>query len=299
MEISMQSTLKSPTVGGGSRRPCAGAPAGPEPDLDRSRADRPLKDALQDDIVLRHLDIAESVARSFAATGPESSDIRQVAYLGLVKAVQRFDPTRGVPFASFAVPTINGEIKRYLRDSCWVVRPPREVQDLRTEIARSAPAMAQRLGREATARELGVELGWPEEKILEAQASHSSLRPDSLDAPFEGRSWADTLATDSNGMERSDDMISLRGAVNELDGGEKELLYRRYFMEQTQQAIGDELGMSQMQVSRSLARTLVKLQKRLLGAPATSDGQPDGRPGPQHGPQHDQQDPRGLRTSIA
>ncbi|MHA7190924.1 sigma-70 family RNA polymerase sigma factor [Arthrobacter sp. MDT2-16] len=229
---------------------------------------RPLKAALQDDIALRHMEIAESVARSFASSGPEASDIRQVAYLGLIKAVQRFDATLGVPFASFAVPTINGEIKRYLRDSCWVVRPPRDVQDLRTEIARAAPAMAQRLRREPTARELGLELGWPERKILEAQASHSSLRPDSLDAPFEGRTWADTLASDSNGIERSDDMISLRSAVNELDAGEKELLYRRYFMEQTQQGIGDELGMSQMQVSRSLARILVKLQKRLLGVPS-------------------------------
>ncbi len=244
----------------------------------RSASERPLKAALQDDIALRHLDIAESVARSFAAGGPEAADIRQVAYLGLIKAVQRFDPARGVPFASFAVPTINGEIKRYLRDSCWVVRPPREVQDLRTEIARAAPAMAQRLGREATAAELGIELGWPEEKILEAQASHSSLRPDSLDAPLEGRSWADTLATDSNGTDRSDDMISLRGAVNELDAGEKELLYRRYFMEQTQQGIADELGMSQMQVSRALARILVKLQKRLLSAPVAAHPRP-GRPG--------------------
>lgn len=234
--------------------------------------ERPLKAALQDDIALRHMDIAESVARSFAASGPEASDIRQVAYLGLIKAVQRFNPARGVPFASFAVPTINGEIKRYLRDSCWVVRPPRDVQDLRTEIARTAPALAQQLGREATARELGIELGRPQDKILEAQASSSSLRPDSLDAPFEGRTWADTLASDSNGMERSDDMISLRSAVNELDRNEKELLYRRYFMEQTQQGIGDELGMSQMQVSRALARILVKLQKRLLGAPAV-DGQ--------------------------
>jgi RNA polymerase sigma-B factor len=227
----------------------------------------PLKAALQDDIALRHLDVAESVARSFG-TGPEASDIRQVAYLGLIKAVKRFNPARGVPFASFAVPTIAGEIKRYLRDSCWVVRPPRDVQDLRTEIARTAPAMAQRLGREATSRELGEELGRPERKILEAQVSHTSLRPDSLDAPFEGLSWADRLPAHAGAMERSDDMISLRSAVNDLDAAEKELLYRRYFREQTQQCIGDELGMSQMQVSRSLARILVKLQKRLLGSPA-------------------------------
>jgi RNA polymerase sigma-B factor len=235
----------------------------------------PLKAAMQDDIALRHLDVAESVARSFG-TGPEASDIRQVAYLGLIKAVQRFNPARGVPFASFAVPTITGEIKRYLRDSCWVVRPPRDVQDLRTEIARTAPAMAQRLGREATSRELGEELGRPEQKILEAQVSHTSLRPDSLDAPFEGRSWADTLPAHAGAaMERSDDMISLRSAVNELDAAEKELLYRRYFREQTQQCIGDELGMSQMQVSRSLARILVKLQKRLLGSPAPEIARPE------------------------
>ncbi|MGV0111608.1 sigma-70 family RNA polymerase sigma factor [Arthrobacter sp. CP30] len=276
----MQSTATSRPTDGGSLRPPAGTrDVGVRPG-GCSATEQPLKAALQDDIALRHMDLAESVARSFAMTGPEASDIRQVAYLGLIKAVQRFNPGRGVPFASFAIPTIAGEIKRYLRDSCWVIRPPREVQDLRTEIARTAPAMAQRLGREATARELGVELGWPEHKVLEAQASHSSLRPDSLDAPFEGRSWADTLATDSNGMDRSDDMISLRGAVNELDGSEKEMLYRRYFMEQTQQVIGDELGMSQMQVSRMLARILVKLQKRLLGAPA-----------PEHA--------RGVRTNIA
>ncbi|RJT82088.1 sigma-70 family RNA polymerase sigma factor [Arthrobacter cheniae] len=276
----MQSTAAPQSIIGGLRRPPAGVPAVDDRAVNGTCTEGPLKAALQDDIALRHMDIAEAVARSFATTGPEASDIRQVAYLGLIKAVQRFNPARGVPFASFAVPTITGEIKRYLRDSCWVVRPPRDVQDLRTEIARTAPAMAQRLGREATARELGIELGWPEDKVLEAQASHWSLRPDSLDAPFEGRSWADTLAADSSGMERSDDMISLRGAVNELDASEKELLYRRYFMEQTQQAIGDELGMSQMQVSRMLARILVKLQKRLLGAPA-------------------QQDQRGLRTSIA
>lgn len=242
-------------------------PAPQHPPCDRSCSEGPLQEAAQDDMVLRHLDVAESVARSFGTGGPETSDIRQVAYLGLVKAVKRFDPARGVPFTSFAVPTITGEIKRYLRDSCWVVRPPRDVQDLRTEIARSAPAMAQRFGREATSRELGVELGCPEHKIQEAHVSHTSLRPDSLDVPFEGRSWADVLAADANGMERSDDMISLRGAVNELDRSEKDLLYRRYFMEQTQQGIGDDLGMSQMQVSRSLARILVKLQKRLLASP--------------------------------
>ncbi|WP_051477269.1 sigma-70 family RNA polymerase sigma factor [Arthrobacter sp. Br18] len=243
-----------------------------EPDQDstvvQDRAPTPLQNALRDDIAVRHMDLAESVARSFSSFGPDASDIRQVAYLGLIKAVQRFNPARGVPFASFAIPTIAGEVKRYLRDCCWVVRPPRHLQDLRTEIARASPAMAQRLGREPSPRELAAELGWAEEVVREALTCQSSLRPDSLDAPFDGRSWADTLETAESGIERSDEMLSLRAAVNELSSTEKELLYRRYFNEETQQQIGQQLGMSQMQVSRKLARVLVTLQKRLLGDPA-------------------------------
>lgn len=236
------------------------------------RAPTPLKSALQDDIAVRHMDLAESVARSFSSFGPDASDIRQVAYLGLIKAVQRFNPARGVPFASFAIPTITGEVKRYLRDCCWVVRPPRHLQDLRTEIARTSPAMAQRLGREPSPKEVACELGWDEDVVREALACQSSLRPDSLDAPFDGRSWADTLETPECSTDRSDEMLSLRAAVNELSGTEKELLYRRYFKEETQQQIGEQLGMSQMQVSRKLARVLVTLQKRLLDDPADQCG---------------------------
>jgi RNA polymerase sigma-B factor len=231
----------------------------------RDRADRPLRNALQDDIALRHLELAESVARSFSAFGPDSADIRQVAYLGLIKAVQRFNPARGVPFASFAIPTITGEIKRYLRDCCWVIRPPRHLQDLRTEAARTTPVLAQRLGREPTTRELARELGADEAVLAEALTCHTSLRPESLDAPHDGKSWGDTLPSADNCIERSDDIVSLRAAVNGLSPAEKELLYRRYFKEETQQQIGEHLGMTQMQVSRKLARILVLLQKRLLG----------------------------------
>jgi RNA polymerase sigma-B factor len=233
----------------------------------KDRADGPLRNALQDDIALRHLELAESVARSFSSFGPDAADIRQVAYLGLIKAVQRFNPARGVPFASFAIPTITGEIKRYLRDCCWVIRPPRHLQDLRTETARAMPVLAQRLGREPTARELARELDADEAAVSEALTCHTSLRPESLDAPFEGKSWGDTLPAADNCIERSDDIVSLRAAVNGLTAAEKELLYRRYFKEETQQQIGEHLGMTQMQVSRKLARILVLLQKRLLGTP--------------------------------
>ncbi|MHA7262723.1 sigma-70 family RNA polymerase sigma factor [Arthrobacter sp. TMN-37] len=243
--------------------------AAPTPEFEPPRrTDGPLRNALQDDIALRHLDLAESVARSFSSFGPDAADIRQVAYLGLIKAVQRFNPTRGVPFASFAIPTITGEIKRYLRDCCWVIRPPRHLQDLRTEAVRAAPVLAQRFGREATARELAAELGVEESSVAEALTCSTSLRPESLDAPFEGRSWGETLPAADNCIERSDDLVSLRAAVNGLTAAEKELLYRRYFNEETQQQIGEHLGMTQMQVSRKLARILVLLQERLVGTAA-------------------------------
>ncbi|RJU03108.1 sigma-70 family RNA polymerase sigma factor [Arthrobacter frigidicola] len=241
--------------------------AAPTPPFEpHGRTDGPLRAALQDDIALRHLGLAESVARSFSSFGPDAADIRQVAYLGLIKAVQRFNPARGVPFASFAIPTITGEIKRYLRDCCWVIRPPRHLQDLRTEAVRAAPVLAQRLGREPTTRELAEELGAEEPVVAEALTCSTSLRPESLDAPFDGKSWGDTLPSPDNCIERSDDLVSLRAAVNGLTAAEKELLYRRYFKEETQQQIGEHLGMTQMQVSRKLARILVLLQERLAGA---------------------------------
>jgi RNA polymerase sigma-B factor len=126
--------------------------------------------------------------------------------------------------------------------------------------------LAQRLGREPTARELAAELGAEESAVAEALTCSTSLRPESLDAPFDGKSWGDTLPSPDNCIERSDDIVSLRAAVNGLTPAEKELLYRRYFNEETQQQIGDHLGMTQMQVSRKLARILVLLQERLTGA---------------------------------
>lgn len=223
--------------------------------------------ASPDALTLGHLDLARSIARSFSAAGPDASDILQVAYLGLVKASQRFDVAKGVPFPAFAVPTIAGEVKKYLRDSCWMVRPPRKVQDLRSETAKAASLLAQQLGHEPSVAELSNRLGAESAAVEEALNCHSSMRPDSLDAPVGDGSWADRLCSADNAIDRSDELLSLRAAVKELPVKERELLYRRYFCEESQQLIGECLGMTQMQVSRLLARTLVKLQQRLLASP--------------------------------
>ncbi|GAA1336027.1 sigma-70 family RNA polymerase sigma factor [Arthrobacter roseus] len=220
-----------------------------------------------DNLVLGHLDLARSVARSFSVTGPDSPDILQVAYLGLVKASHRYDADFGVPFPAYAVPTMAGEIKRYLRDSCWMVRPPRTVQDLRTEAARASSALAQKLGREPSLDELSEQLDEHPDAVAEAMNCQSSMRPDSLDALAGDSSWADRLCAADSSMDRRDEVLSLRAAVAELSAKEKELLFRRFYCEESQQRVGERLGMSQMQVSRLLARTLVRLQKCLSDAP--------------------------------
>lgn len=182
----------------------------------------------------------------------------------------------GVPFPAYALPTIHGELKRHLRDHSWVIRPPRHLQDLRPVIARTWPALAQRLGREATLRELAVELGHEPAVIAEALNCRNSLHPASLDASEDGGSQedgqlADSIGLDDGRLDRSENLIMLRTTIKELSRREKEVIFRRYFLEQTQQVIGTHLEMTQMQVSRMLARTLVKLQTHLLTESSVHD----------------------------
>ncbi|MFD1211349.1 sigma-70 family RNA polymerase sigma factor [Arthrobacter sp. GCM10027362] len=232
-----------------------------------------LRKALEEELLLEYLHIAEAAARRYEGAGRDLEDLRQVARLGLLKAVRSFDPERGTQFPAYALPTVTGELKRYLRDSCWMIRPPRRVQDLRTDLAKAAPGLAQRLGREATETELAVELGVSRQAVAEALASRNSLRPDSLEAPLEGREPAETLGGWDGRLDAVESRVMLRAALRELSGRERRLLFYRYFHEESQQRIGERLGMTQMQVSRMLAAVLVKLQGHLLEEPAGA-GQP-------------------------
>ncbi|CEA07322.1 RNA polymerase sigma factor SigF [Arthrobacter saudimassiliensis] len=231
-----------------------------------------LQLALQNEMVQEHRHLAETAAGSYGAPGREAADLRQVAYVGLVKAARRFDPSKGEHFPAFALPTIHGELKRHLRDNGWVIRPPRRLQDLRTAVAKTQPGLSQRLGREATAQDLAAELGEPVQDILEALACSGSMRPESLDAPAPGGAALEPEDPQGPWTDRSDDVLMLGQAMRGLPETERQLLFLRYFHELSQQAIGERLGMTQMQVSRRLARILVKLQMRLLGAPEHSDG---------------------------
>ena len=226
-----------------------------------------LQQALHNELVLKYREIADTAAAAYAGRGRELADLRQVAYVGLIKAVRRFDPAVGPHFPAFAVPTVHGELKRYLRDHTWVVRPPRHLQDLRTAIARLQPEMLQVLKRNPSLRELSEALGVGPESVSEALNCQNSLRPDSLEA-LAGIAGGDQWGVSDRGLEHAENLAMLRRALRNLDSADKELLFLRYFHEESQQAIGDRLGLTQMQVSRRLARILVHLQHELLGSPA-------------------------------
>jgi RNA polymerase sigma-B factor len=228
-----------------------------------------LRETFENDLVLSYLDLAEALAARFEARGRERADLNQVAYLGLVKAARGFDQSKGESFPAYAAPTIAGELKRYLRDRTWVVRPPRNIQDLRTRMFRVEPELVQALGRNPSVAELAAELETDPADVQEAISASSSMHPDSLDAAnphSDAPSIGDLLACPETPLERLEDLACLREAMQELDAADRELLYRRYFCEETQVQLGKRLGMSQMQVSRRLARVLVELQRRLSGS---------------------------------
>lgn len=246
-------------------QPC---PEPPKGNRSAAKAGR-LRETFENDLVLSYLDLAEALAARFEARGRERADLNQVAYLGLVKAARGFDQTKGESFPAYAAPTIAGELKRYLRDRTWVVRPPRHIQDLRTRMFRVEPELVQSLGRNPSVAELAAELGADAADVQEAISASSSMHPDSLDAAnvhSDAPSIGDLLACPETPLERLEDLACLREAMQDLDAADRELLYRRYFCEETQVQLGKRLGMSQMQVSRRLARVLVELQRTLLSS---------------------------------
>ena len=238
-----------------------------------------IRQTFENQLVLDHLDLAEALAARFLARGRERADLNQVAYLGLVKAARGFDAGRGASFPAYAAPTITGELKRYLRDRCWVVRPPRQVQDLRSELLRTEPALAQALGRPPTAAELAKELDVSPEAVREAMVAAASLRPDSLDAVdshSDAAPLSETLPSGEDPMARLEELICLNQAIRELSSEDQELLYRRYFCEESQAELGRRFGVSQMQVSRRLSRVLVRLQRLLQDCDTREDGVREG-----------------------
>lgn len=220
-------------------------------------------------IVSRCLPLADHVASHFARRGEGLDDLIQVARLGLMNAVNRFDPAKGPSFIGFAVPTMMGEVRRYFRDYSWGMRVPRRLRELHVQISRTTGDLAQKLGRAPTAGELSKVLDVPREEIVECLVAGDAYRLDSLDAPLGAdssgtpRSVADAVG----GIDPQIEHITNREAVRVLVAGlaqrEREVLRMRFFESMTQSQIAERIGVSQMQVSRILANTLRTLRDQL------------------------------------
>ncbi|MFP3581006.1 MULTISPECIES: sigma-70 family RNA polymerase sigma factor [unclassified Arthrobacter] len=225
-----------------------------------------IRQSFQDSLVLDHLNLAKAIAARYSAHTHDIDDVRQVAYMGLIKASRGYDESKGVSFPAYAAPTIAGEVKRYLRDHCWVVRPPRTIQDVRRQVLARTEEMTQTLQRTPSPEEVAQDLQLEPCQVREALMAGTSKRPDSLDAPAsEGRDGLQgSLSAFGCPTDRLEDVLALRNAIRDLSAEDRHLLYRRYYREETQSTIAEALGISQMQVSRKLSKILVSLQAQLL-----------------------------------
>jgi RNA polymerase sigma-B factor len=225
---------------------------------------------LRNRLALAHERLVHYFAQRFAAgAGCTHEDLVQVGFMGLLNAVERFDPELGVNFVTFASPTIMGVIKRYLRDHTWALKVPRRMRELGISLRRIRERLESRLGRSPTLGEIAAEAGCSEEKVVEAIELERVYQPASLDSPSsddgsnEGASAWEAIGGTDPRLEAIDEREMLRGAIGELDEREQRIIYGRFFGQASQSQVADQLGISQMHVSR-LERQALKRLKDML-----------------------------------
>lgn len=230
--------------------------------------DDPARAALRDELVTMNLPLVEHLARRFRDRGENHEDLVQVGTVGLIKAVDRFDTTRGVQFSTYATPTIVGEIKRHFRDRGWAIRVPRRLQEMRISLSRATSELSQQTGRSPTVAELARHLDVSDEEVLEGLESARAYATSSLDASTsDGEnsiSLGATIGDVDHSLEGVDNRESLKPLLAALPERERQILFLRFFDNKTQSEIAEELDISQMHVSRLLARTLAQLRTGLL-----------------------------------
>ncbi|GAA1011751.1 MULTISPECIES: SigB/SigF/SigG family RNA polymerase sigma factor [Streptomyces] len=244
--------------------------------------DGPEREAVRDELVTAWLPMAHRIAGRFRDRGESIEDLRQVAALGLVKAVDRFDPDRGA-FESYAVPTITGEVKRHFRDRMWALRVPRRVQELRNKVRVARRELTQNPGSpEPPVSAVAAHTGLTENEVaigLEALDSFSTLSLDAeMSSGSEGYSLADTLGASDASYDVVIDRESAKEGLRRLPERERAILYMRFFEDMTQSRIADRLGISQMHVSRLISRSCARVRDEVLAERAARRG---GGPRPQ------------------
>ncbi|HUR22869.1 MAG TPA: SigB/SigF/SigG family RNA polymerase sigma factor [Acidimicrobiales bacterium] len=219
---------------------------------------------LRSELIEAHLGLAEYLARRFSNRGEPLDDLVQVASVGLLKAVDRFDPDRGVEFSTYATHTVVGELKRHFRDKGWAVRAPRRMQELYLRLGKVVSTLSQELGRSPTIPELAAEAQVSEEEVLEALEAGQAYRFSSLDAPSPGDDDGDSLGAHLGAvdplMADAEHRMALTPLIARLPQREQTIIHLRFFEGLTQSEIASRLGISQMHVSRLLARSLAKLR---------------------------------------
>lgn len=222
--------------------------------------------ALLDEVIVINRGVAESVASRYFDRGVDRDDLRQVAYEGLTKAVRRFDPATRNDLLTFAVPTIRGELLRYFRDRGWTVRPPRRIQELQWRVNQAIESLEGELGRGPSTGEIVERLGITEDEYREAQEAFGAFQATSLDQPVNAdsaTSVGDLLPAHDGDASASEARLTLAPVVRRLSERDRHVLHLRYFDDLTQEEIGKDLGVTQMQVSRLLSRILATLRSEI------------------------------------
>jgi RNA polymerase sigma-B factor len=233
----------------------------------RLSAEDPRRSDLRERLITEHLELAENIAKRFGGRGESFDDLVQVARTGLIHAVDRYDPGKGRDFLSFAVPTIMGEVRRHFRDTAWSMRVPRGLKELQQNLARATGELAHDLGRSPTPSELAAHLDIDVETVREGLLAAEAYKPASLDAPARGGEHvtvADQLADHESPYSKADDHLTLQAAMAVLPPRERAIIEMRFVEELTQSQIAERVGVSQMQVSRLLTKTLDQLRHRIV-----------------------------------
>jgi RNA polymerase sigma-B factor len=222
---------------------------------------------LRDAATTAAMPLARSIAVRYRNRGEPLEDLVQVAYLGLVKAVARFDPERGTDFMAFATPSITGEVRRWFRDRGWDIRPPRRLQDMRANMLPAIQDLTQELGRAPLVAEVAERLAVPPEEVRETMLAVTGYTAESLDAPvdrFDGPCLADTLGGRDHDLDDLEDRLSLEPLLAQLPPRDRHILSLRFYRGWTQSEIAEDIGVTQMQVSRLLSKALGQLREQLL-----------------------------------
>ncbi len=234
------------------------------------------RDQLREQLISGYRGMAERIARRFAGRGEPLDDLVQVATVGLINAVDRFEPARGSDFVSFAVPTITGEVRRYFRDHAWSMRVPRRLKDLHLAVRSTGAELSQELGRAPRPSEIAARLGLPTVEVIDALAAGEAYRSSSLDgivgSESNGATLNDLIGSLDEDLALIDDREALRPLLAELEPRDRTILVLRFFRELTQTQIAEQVGISQMHVSRVLRQTLTHLRERMSDPEAMRSG---------------------------